>query len=262
MRDLVPTLPKFPLESKIITGFGVAVVTVIVVGALQYEALRGLIATDRWVAGTTEFLRQLEGAISDVKDAESTGRGYVATGDAELMRPLDLAISDIHGHLQELQKLAADDPSRRRNLERLAPLIDRKVAFMQGLIATRREKGPDAAVALLRQGEGVRLMDEIRELGTAVEAEEDRRIKDRRAESLAGAREVNWVIAFGVVLAVAFLVVPYGMIRRDFTERKRTERVKSAAFRISELANSAQNLEDFFRSTHEVVNELMPAKNF
>jgi len=49
---------------------------------------------------------------------------------------------------------------------------------------------------------------------------------------------------------------------RDATTRKRAERVKSAAYRISELANSAQNLEEFFRSTHEVVNALMPARNF
>ena len=262
MRDLVPTLSKLSLESKIMTGFGVAVVTVIVVGALQYEALRGLIGTDRWVAGTTEFLRQLEGAISDVKDAESTGRGYVATGDAALVQPLDLAISDIHGHLQALQRLAADDPSRRNNLDRLVPLIDRKVAFVQVLIATRRDKGTDAVTALMRQGEGLRLMDEIRELGAAVEAEEDRRLKDRQAESLAAAREVNWAIVLSVLLAMAFLVVPYGIIRRDISDRKRTEQLRSAAYRVSEVANSAQSLEEFFRTTHEVVNGLMPAKNF
>jgi len=262
MRDLVPTLSKLSLESKIMTGFGVAVVTVIVVGALQYEALRGLIGTDRWVAGTTEFLRQLEGAISDVKDAESTGRGYVATGDAALVQPLDLAISDIHGHLQALQRLAADDPSRRNNLDRLVPLIDRKVAFVQVLIATRRDKGTDAATALMRRGEGLRLMDEIRELGAAVEAEEDRRLKDQQAESLAAAREVNWAIVLSVLLAMAFLVVPYGIIRRDISDRKRTEQLRSAAYRVSEVANSAQSLEEFFRTTHEVVNGLMPAKNF
>ncbi|HXX22040.1 MAG TPA: response regulator [Terriglobia bacterium] len=49
---------------------------------------------------------------------------------------------------------------------------------------------------------------------------------------------------------------------KDNSEHERTERVRSATYRISELANSAQNLEQFFRSTHEVVSELMPARNF
>jgi hypothetical protein len=47
----------------------------------------------------------------------------------------------------------------------------------------------------------------------------------------------------------------------DISDRKRTERVRSATYRISELANSAQNLEQFFSPTHEAVKELMPAKN-
>jgi len=51
-------------------------------------------------------------------------------------------------------------------------------------------------------------------------------------------------------------------IARDITERKRAERVQAAAYRIAELANSTHRLEDFYRSTHELVNTLMPAKNF
>jgi PAS domain S-box-containing protein len=51
-------------------------------------------------------------------------------------------------------------------------------------------------------------------------------------------------------------------VKEDITERKRAERVQAAAYRIAELANSTQRLEDFYRSTHELVNTLMPAKNF
>ncbi|MBZ5542911.1 MAG: PAS domain S-box protein [Acidobacteriia bacterium] len=48
----------------------------------------------------------------------------------------------------------------------------------------------------------------------------------------------------------------------DISERKRAEGVQAAAYRIAELANSTHRLEDFYRSTHELVNTLMPAKNF
>ena len=49
---------------------------------------------------------------------------------------------------------------------------------------------------------------------------------------------------------------------RDITERKWAEGIRAATYRISELANSANGLEGFFRSTHEVIKGLMPATNF
>ena len=49
---------------------------------------------------------------------------------------------------------------------------------------------------------------------------------------------------------------------RDITESERQERLRSTLFRISEVAHSAPNLEDMFRSTHRLVGELMNATNF
>ncbi len=49
---------------------------------------------------------------------------------------------------------------------------------------------------------------------------------------------------------------------RDITERKKAERVRNAAFRISEAVHAAENLEALFRSIHAIISELMPARNF
>ncbi len=54
----------------------------------------------------------------------------------------------------------------------------------------------------------------------------------------------------------------YLAVKEDISDRKRAERVRAAEYRIAELANSTHRLEDFYRSTHELVNTLMPAKNF
>lgn len=48
----------------------------------------------------------------------------------------------------------------------------------------------------------------------------------------------------------------------DITDRTRAERVQAAIYRISEAANSAENLKALFRSIHEIIGELMPANNF
>jgi len=49
---------------------------------------------------------------------------------------------------------------------------------------------------------------------------------------------------------------------RDVTERKRTEKVNTAVYKISEITNNAENLEELFASIHTIISELMPARNF
>jgi len=49
---------------------------------------------------------------------------------------------------------------------------------------------------------------------------------------------------------------------RDVTVREWAERVQGATYRISEATHSTQNLQELFRSIHEIVGGLMHAKNF
>ena len=51
-------------------------------------------------------------------------------------------------------------------------------------------------------------------------------------------------------------------IAKDITERKRAESVREAAYRISEAAQSAGSLYEFFQRAHEIVGTLIPARNF
>src|SRR6266540_3506656 len=49
---------------------------------------------------------------------------------------------------------------------------------------------------------------------------------------------------------------------RDVTARRRAECVQEAVYRISHTAHTADNLQALLRAIHEIVGELMPAKNF
>jgi two-component system, cell cycle sensor histidine kinase and response regulator CckA len=80
------------------------------------------------------------------------------------------------------------------------------------------------------------------------------RILDKRGE-------VRWVdfsgavIQFGGQNAIVATVF-------DITERKRAEELQSALYRIASLASSATDLKQFYKSIHDIVAELMEAKNF
>ena len=50
-------------------------------------------------------------------------------------------------------------------------------------------------------------------------------------------------------------------ISRDITSRKRSERIREALFKISEAAYTASDMYTLYKKIHEVISELMPAKN-
>ncbi len=48
----------------------------------------------------------------------------------------------------------------------------------------------------------------------------------------------------------------------DITERKRTEQLQAALYRIAEQTSYARDLDEFYRAMHELLEELMQARNF
>lgn len=62
----------------------------------------------------------------------------------------------------------------------------------------------------------------------------------------------RWSAADGIRLAVA----------RDVTELKRAERLRTALYQISESAHAADGLPDLCRHIHQVITDLLPARNF
>jgi len=54
-------------------------------------------------------------------------------------------------------------------------------------------------------------------------------------------------------------IVAYAL---EASESKRREKVNTSVFKISAAANSSRNLSELFRPIHQIISDLMPAKNF
>ncbi|MCJ2084522.1 response regulator [Methylobacterium sp. E-005] len=121
---------------------------------LAGEADRG--ATAR----TNAIIADVERLISEVKDLETSERGYVLVGSEEYLTPYTAALPKIEAELSTLGA-AAQEPVRAGGPS-LAGLIAQKRDFAARVIAARRGQGFDAATELVRTGEGKRLMDAIR----------------------------------------------------------------------------------------------------
>jgi len=214
---------RFSPEVKTQVGFGLALGVLVLVGAIQYRAIRALEEADSWVAHTHAAMAEAEGMYSALQQGESGTRGYVATGEESYVRHHDAGISRLYGHLDAFRSLTADNPQQQRNLARLVPLINRKIAVMQELIALRRERGFDAASQVLTLGEGLKLMNELREGVDGMLAEERRLLAPRLARSRTSARIADAALILGVLLALVLGIVAGWVTHRYNLERQRAE---------------------------------------
>lgn len=51
-------------------------------------------------------------------------------------------------------------------------------------------------------------------------------------------------------------------VDRDISDRKRTEKIQNALYKISEAVNSTDNMDNLYKEIHSIVSELMPVNNF
>jgi len=122
---------------------------------------------------TDELIGCANDLMSELRDAETGQRGYALTGDEAFLEPY-LAVRDrVHGHLEELRRVALPS-SAQEHLDAIAPLLDAKMSELARVIALRRNQDMAAVIEAVRDGQGKRLMDSMRaEMKAFVQIESD-----------------------------------------------------------------------------------------
>ena len=94
--------------------FGVSLLILLTIGFISYNITQLWINNRQKVASLRESLFLYERLFSLLKDAETTQRGYILTGDSTYMRPYQASIDTIQNYQQTVLKmpLNAEDKSK------------------------------------------------------------------------------------------------------------------------------------------------------
>lgn len=147
--------------------------------------------------------------ISEMKDAETSQRGFVITGNPTFLEPYRNARLSIGTKLARLNALSASErPAIRTRVDNIGALIPRKFAEMERVLKVRAAEGRDPAAAVVSQGVGKQLMDQIRAETLAVQRLQDSDLAQRIAHARREAELGRLLFQIGMILAtvVAFAV--------------------------------------------------------
>ena len=208
---------RWTVAAKLVAGFGLALLILLSIGIVAYQAIGRLMFTSERVAHTHEVLTQLELVLGSLKDAETGQRGYLLTGVESYLEPYDAANRQIVEHLGQVEKLTADNPNQQVRLPRLRSLVGEKLAELSETIELRKSNGFNAALELVLTDTGKRVMDDIRKVISEMAAEEHQLLEERQVAAQRSADTATLTILIGTIAAFFSLALVAYIITKNIT---------------------------------------------
>ena len=208
---------KLSIAQRLAGGFSLVLLILVIIGWVSYRYTNHHIQSVAGVIHSEEIKVAEQSFLTDLKDAETSQRGYLLTGKSSYLVPYDNAFLRARAILLQLRRLTADDPNSKAALDELQKLTDLKLAEMQNTVALRRDIGFAEAEADVLDDSGKIAMDRFRVLITGLNEEEGDRL--RNPELFAGRANRNALVAIllGTFLASALVLVAGTAIVRSIT---------------------------------------------
>lgn len=173
------------------------------------------------VTQTHAVMDTLSRVQSHMLEAEASQRGYLITGLASLLDPYRNAKLNVNSEMHQLAALTQDNPVQQAHLAAVTALIADKLAFLDKTLQTRETDGFARAQALVASGEGIRLMDAIRDRWSQMYAAEQELLTARAAM----AKRSYWIAvlseALAALAAIALALATAYFYWRDVRARER-----------------------------------------
>lgn len=231
MKFALPRWRFLTLQSLLL---GAGFLLLVGIGAATIYLVERAASDSRELAVTLSVEDKLSDILLAVRRAESSQRGYLLTSDTTYLADFQNAEPETRRTLDELRALSQASATRQTTLDRIAALVAGKFGEMRRIVALNESGRRNVALAQVREGEGRRIMIELRKvIDEAVKAEGE--LASVRAET--SRRTNTWLLI--VALAGTVLVVAIGALSVVLVQRN----YRRAEVAHQELAGTNANLE-------------------
>lgn len=195
-----------------------AFLVIIALSLLAFISMQRLIAAGDRIERAQNALIDINRYLSDIKEVESSSRGYFVTGDDRFLKLRSSAIADSQAVEQRLRSIEPESDLGKA-LSQLMDIAGRRLAYSNRVISQRGSSAE--AVRSIRLGSN--LMDQLRARSQAII---DKQTSDYRAEQQALERQawlISLALAAGVVLCLAIIAWLFALRGREVERRRQLE---------------------------------------
>jgi PAS domain S-box-containing protein len=230
------------------------------VAILSYRAHLDYVAGGQQVAHSIKVIAQLHGLLATMKDAETGQRGFILTGEERYIAPFTHASAGWKDKIAAARALLNGNSEQERRLLALEQLCADKFAELSQTIALRRQGETAVALAIVRTGTGIELMDRIRAAAAEMAGDEGRNLVLRQDGWLSAVRWALIVLAVGNVFILAVLVTTALRASRDYRSRGIHAWIRTGKIRLSEQILGEQSFEALAQRVVEFLGQYLKAR--
>lgn len=235
---------------------------------LLYISFTDMHRQTQWVSHTYEVIGELEGVMSDLKDIQSSQRGFAITAQDDYLTPYSLALPKLEKRLQLLEGLLSDNPAQRERLAALSKNARERAAIATDVIALTRDKGQSAAFTAIKEGHGKHVMDGIRSLLNEMITYEKDLLLQRQVYVQNAAGITFFLAVAGFVIGLGVLVLAFVLIKKENNKRAQAETSLKQAYQslkrsgdddriISEMSDYLQTCRDLDEA-YKIISVTLP----
>jgi CHASE3 domain sensor protein len=188
---------------------GTAIVTLLVMSAVSYQARLRSNESERWLKHTHEVLENLQDVQLAMQTVKSSYREFALTGDESALGPFRSNQLIAMQRITAIRNLTVDNASQQRRIVDLERLTVQRIQFADMVIALRRTKGSDAAADAVRSQQNQQTIDEFDTVFRQAQAEELRLLGLRDADAARRLRQTKASLVALTSLAL-FIVIATG----------------------------------------------------
>jgi PAS domain S-box-containing protein len=214
---------RWSLNSSTTTGFALGGLLMVAATATTFNFTKRMLETTTAVTHTQETLKEIEGVKANMVDLESGQRGYLITGDENLLYGREQKKTNIRQGLASLRKLTVGEPIQQRRFDQLEQLITQRDEWEELTISIRLEQGFLPAQQLIITGKGIDLWKRCLQLFTEMENEEYASLETWRRQAEMASVTAFSLLPVGVFLSLAILTSGVFFLNSGLAERTQAE---------------------------------------
>ncbi len=199
------------LIKKLVIAFGVIIALTVGIATTTLSGLRTVHSAFELNIRSFEVLQSTERLLQNILDIESSERGFIITGDSDLLDGYNRGKRGVAQHLKELRELTGENARQSERLTRLERVYnDWLTDAIDYFVEARRDATSEGEINLVlaevAEQRGIQYMNDIRALLTEIDREEQALLAQRDADATAAQANVRLVLIAGSVIAVLIAI--------------------------------------------------------
>lgn len=236
-RTLVMRFRELTIERRILAGFSLVFIGILIIGAVSYRNTTILIENSRLDTRSHDLLQLLNTVDVAMDEAENNHRRYLVTGEVVYLKSFRSLTEQKPTYLKYVKDLTTGLPLQESRVDTLQKLIEQQINAETGAIAKRDGGGFEAVRRIALEGAAKRELTAIHRIIGEMEVEERQSVRRRLSESTLSTTNTIVLLALGALLQLVLLASVYYLIRHDITARRKVAAELQLRGELLEAAN-------------------------